>query len=136
MGSFYGNGGWTSNNTGGSGTTNYNDLTNQPIVNLIGTESSPVTLNELEYGIYLIKGSYRYNAIDEIKQSSSPLSIQIFADSATGNKAAKFEVMENQELIIITVYYSDDEFIEDRFAINDSTCECSHIAEEVVLGTF
>lgn len=135
MGSFYGNGSWTSS-SGGSGTTNYNDLTNQPIINLTGTESSPIALNELDYGIYLIKGLYRYNATDEIKQSSSPLSVQIFEDIATGNKAAKFEVIENKEVIIITVYYSDDDFIEDRFAINDNTCERSHIAEEVVLRTF
>lgn len=136
MGSFYGNGGWTSQG-GGSGTTNYDDLSNKPIVNLTGTESSPIVLHELEYGIYLIKGSYRYTQDDEIKQSVSPLSLQVFEDVASGEKAAKYEIFENQEFLIITVFYSNDgTFIEDRLAIGDSTCECSHIAEEVVLGTF
>lgn len=135
MSSFYGNGGWASG-SGGSGTTNYNDLTNQPISNLTGTESSPITLSELDYGIYLIKGSYRYNADDEVKQSSSPLSVQVFQDERTGEKAIKFEIIENQEVIVVTVFYDDDTFIEDRFALGNSVCECSHIAEEVVLGTF
>ena len=135
MGSFYGNGGWTGGE--GSGTTNYNDLSNRPIVNLTGTESSPIVLHMLEYGIYLIKGFYHYNASDELKQFTSPINMQIFEDVATQQKVAKFEIIENQELIIITVFYDrNNDFIEDRLAIGSGGGSTSPIAEEIVLGTF
>lgn len=136
MGSFYGHGWGTGNGEGGSGTSNYNDLSNKPIVNLLGTESSPVNLSDLEYGNYLIKGFYRYSASDENRQSIS-LSVSVSQDTASDDKVAKFEVIENQEVIVITVFYSNDgTFVESRFALGGNSGEYSHIAEEVVLGTF
>lgn len=134
MGSFYGHSWCTGGSEGGGGTTDYNDLSNKPIVNLTGTESSPVTFSDLEYGNYLIKGFYRYSASDESKQSIS-LSVTITQDQESNSKVAKFEVIENQEVIVIAVFYDNDgSFIESRFALGSG--EYSHIAEELVLGTF
>lgn len=134
MGSFYGHGWCTGGGESGGGTTDYNDLSNKPIVNLTGTESSPVTFSDLEYGNYLIKGFYRYSANDESKQSIS-LSVIITQDQESDDKVAKFEVIENQEVIVIAVFYDKDgSFIESRFALGSG--EYSHIAEEIVLGTF
>lgn len=135
MGSFYGNvviGG------SGSGVSSYDELSNRPIINLIGTETSPTILYELDYGIYLLKGSYKYTTNDETKQTTQ-LMIQIFQDEVTNQKVAKFEKFENQDLIVYTVSYDDaTTFNEDRLSIGgDSSDEgVSSIAEEVILGTF
>lgn len=133
MSSFYGHG-WCT--TGGeSGTSNYDDLLNKPIVNLTGTETLPVIFSDLGYGNYLIKGFYRYVANDVNKQTIN-LSVKIVQDQETDKKVAKFEIVENQEIIVITVFYDNQgNFIESRFALGGSG-ESSRIAEEIVLGTF
>ena len=132
MSSFYGHG-WS---TGGSGgTSDYNDLSNKPITNLTGTETSPVIFSDLGYGNYLIKGFYRYSADDDNRKINS-LSVLITQDDETDEKVAKFEVIENQEIIVVAVFYDNDgSFIESRVALGGGG-ENSHIAEELVLGTF
>ena len=133
MSSFYGHG-WNINN---NITSDYYDLLNKPVVNLIGTETSPITFSDLGYGNYLIKGFYRYSANDNNKQSNS-LSIQVTQDQEIDEKVVKFEVIENKEIIIVTVFYdNDNSFIESRFALNNQGGDFpSNIAEEIVLGTF
>ena len=133
MSSFYGHG-WSIGGSDG-GTSDYNDLSNKPITNLTGTESSPVTFSDLGYGNYLIKGFYRYSANDDNRLSSSLL-VLITHDEESDGKVAKFDVIENKEVIVITVFYDNDgSFIESRFALGGSG-DISHIAEEIVLKTF
>lgn len=132
MSSFYGHG-WSTSGSGG--TSDYNDLSNKPITNLTGTETSPVIFSDLGYGNYLIKGFYRYSADDDNRKINS-LSVLITQDDETDEKVAKFEVIENQEIIVVAVFYDNDgSFIESRVALGGGG-ENSHIAEEIVLGTF
>lgn len=46
------------------GTMNYNELNNKPLSNLIGTSSSPITLQTLSNGLYNISGYYKVLATD------------------------------------------------------------------------
>ena len=133
MGSFYGNG-WSTGNSEG-GTTNYDDLSNKPIVNLTGTENSPINFSDLEYGNYLIKGFYKYSVIDENRQFLSPIMVSVVMDNHTEEKACKYEIVENQDFLIITVYYNGETFTEDRLSLGESGGS-SEIAEEVKLGRF
>ena len=132
MSSFYGNvsiGG----SSGEGGTSNYNELINLPIKNLIGTDSSPIIISNLNYGNYLIKGSYKYNSNSELLKEDTFKNIQVFKDETSQNKIAKFEVFENKEYYIITLTYENDgNFIEDRLSISSG----GDVASEVKLITF
>lgn len=132
MSSFYGNvsiGG----SSGEGGTSNYNELINLPIKNLIGTDSSPIIISNLNYGNYLIKGSYKYNSNSKLLKEDTFKNIQVFKDETSQNKIAKFEVFENKEYYIITLTYENDgNFIEDRLSISSG----GDVASEVKLITF
>lgn len=132
MSSFYGNvsiGG----SSGEGGTSNYNELINLPIKNLIGTDSSPIIISNLNYGNYLIKGSYKYNSNSKLLKEDIFKNIQVFKDETSQNKIAKFEVFENKEYYIITLTYENDgNFIEDRLSISSG----GDVASEVKLITF
>lgn len=132
MSSFYGNVSIGSS-SGEGGTSNYNELINLPIKNLIGTDSSPIIISNLNYGNYLIKGSYKYNSNSELLKEDTFKNIQVFKDETSQNKIAKFEVFENKEYYIITLTYENDgNFIEDRLSISSG----GDVASEVKLITF
>ena len=42
-----------------SGQIDYDSLGNKPVINKIGTLNSPITVDQLEYGIYKIRGQYK-----------------------------------------------------------------------------
>lgn len=52
-----------------AGTTNYNDLSNIPITNLVGTEDNPVILLDLESGLYKLSGKVKKHATEEYTSS-------------------------------------------------------------------
>ena len=56
--SFYGRGGGGSGS--GEGTSNYNELSNKPITNLVGVTA--INLSSLTVGLYNIRGKYILNA--------------------------------------------------------------------------
>jgi hypothetical protein len=94
MASFYG--GASAYGASSSGTSNYNELSNKPITNLVGLESSPIVLYDLDFGNYIIQGAYSNTAIDSIKQFSSPKSLSIEVDEETGKKVALYFTVENE----------------------------------------
>lgn len=133
MSSFYGNI-CIGNSSGEGGTSNYNDLSNLPIKNLMGTNSSPIIFYNLDYGNYLIKGNYKYNLNSDLLKEDTFKNIQIFKDEVTQKKIAKFEIFENKEYFIITLTFEDNgDYIEDRLSFSS---ESSDIASEVKLITF
>lgn len=95
---------------GGGGTTNYNDLINKPVINKTGTESSPIILNTLGYGEYIITGNFVYtNEDNTLKGGSFPTYISILQDGITLKKIAKYETFEDGIYYINTVSFNDDE---------------------------
>ena len=108
MSSFYGNHSvWGG---GSGGTTNYNDLINKPVINKTGTESSPIILNALGYGEYIITGNFVYtNKDNTLKGGSFPTYISILQDGITLKKIAKYETFEDGIYYINTVSFNDDE---------------------------
>lgn len=95
---------------GGGGTTNYNDLINKPVINKTGTESSPIILNTLGYGEYIITGNFVYtNKDNTLKGGSFPTYISILQDGITLKKIAKYETFEDGIYYINTVSFNDDE---------------------------
>lgn len=118
MSSFYGNYG----GSGGGSISDYNELLNKPIKILVGTDISPVVLNNLEYGEYLVKGSYVYTNKDtNIKKPSYQYYISIFEDVITKRKIAKFETVEDSIYYIYTITFKeDDTCLEDKLSIQKS----------------
>jgi len=101
MSSFYGAGGNAVVNVNG-GDSSFTTLT--------GTESSPIVLNTLDYGNYLIEGYYVYTANDtDVKFVSYQMLVTIMEDSITSYKVAKFETCEDGVFYIYTITFYDDE---------------------------
>lgn len=120
MSSFYGNYGG-----GGSGEgsiSNYDELLNKPIKNLVGTEASPIILNNLDYGEYLVKGSYIYTSKDtNVKKPSYQYYISILEDPITKKKIAKFETVEDSIFYIYTITFKENNTcVEDKLSIQKS----------------
>jgi hypothetical protein len=106
MSSFYGTYNGTSGGTGG--TSDYNDLLNKPFTNIVGTSTSPINLSNLDYGNYIIKGSYIYHKNDLNVKSAKILNVEILQDSSSSRKVAKFETIENNTFYIYLIYFNED----------------------------
>lgn len=114
--SFYGNGGGIG--SGGSGTSNYNELTNKPITNLVGLTA--INLSALTVGLYNIRGNYIFSAEDgEIKHFSSPTFVKIMLDTVSGDKVATFDIYENGRHLT----YSIDFLVDGSYKVDKYTYE-------------
>ena len=107
MSSFYGCYGGSSG-SGGGGVSDYNQLSNTPIKNLIGTETSPVDLSALSYGRYNIAGSYIIKSDDEIITLNEQQLFSVFYDSVTGNKVIYYDIIKDGELVHMYITYEQD----------------------------
>lgn len=116
MGSFYG--GVSAGSSGSSASSsNYNDLTNVPIINKVGSESAPVNLEELPNGVYKVEGSFKYTTDGEIKNVDSAI-VQVTTDK-NGQKVVKTELFEDGNFKVQVITYADDEAkIEENSLIN------------------
>lgn len=112
--SFYGRGGGTS--SGGSGTSNYNELSNKPITNISG-EIAPINLSTLTAGLYNIRGQYIFNAEDDvIKSFNSSTFVKVLLDTVTGDKTVSFETYENEKHFSYSIdYLKDGSYKVDRY---------------------
>jgi hypothetical protein len=106
MSSFYGNYGGTSGGAGG--TSDYNDLLNRPFTNIVGTSTSPINLSNLDYGNYIIKGSYIYCDKDTDVKTVKQNYVEIFQDTVSLRKVAKFETVEDGASYVYLIFFNDD----------------------------
>lgn len=101
-----------------SKTIDYNDLLNTPITNANGTEDSPIVLNTLDYGNYILTGNYQYTSIADIQTTDVPVLVQITQDAITSEKIATFEVYEDGEACRYSItFYDDDTCLQDKVII-------------------
>lgn len=107
MSSFYGCHGVASG-SGGSGVSDYNQLSNTPIKNLIGTENSPVDLSALSYGRYNIAGSYVITSDSEVITLDDQRVFSVYNDSVTGDKVIYYDIIKNGELVHMYITYGND----------------------------
>ena len=116
MSSFYGN--YSTGGGGGAGgTSNYNELSNKPIINLNGAENNPIVFNTLSIGTYLIKGRYKYTKDDQIKNTDLLL-LNVFIDSINNKKVCKFEKSNNDIWFLYIISLTEDNnYIENVFPI-------------------
>ena len=112
--SFYGRGGGGSG-TGSSGTSNYNELSNKPITNLVGLTA--INLSTLTVGLYNIRGNYIFNADDgEVKNFPSPVFVKILLDTVSGDKIVTFDVYENGKHLTYSIeYFADGSYKVDKY---------------------
>lgn len=112
-------------NNQGSSTKDYNELSNKPITNILGTEDTPIYLRELQTGAYLINGVCKpFNGSDDSMVASSAVSfinqfetvtaIQIFYPPY--NQVQYFEVYDNN-------------YISNVVALNDLGTNISNLEE-------
>ena len=104
MASFYGTGVIVGSG-GGEGTTNYNDLENKPIINLIGV--LPVDLSILEVGTYNIRGNYKYNENGDTHTFAETHLVQVFQDSVTQNKIVRFDIYKDDKRYTQSIIYDN-----------------------------
>lgn len=105
MSSFYGCHGVAS---GGGGVSDYNQLSNTPIKNLIGTENSPVDLSALSYGRYNIAGSYVIASDSEVITLDDQRVFSVYNDSVTGDKVIYYDIIKNGEVVHMYITYGND----------------------------
>lgn len=112
--SFYGRGG-----TGGSGggTNNYNELSNKPIVGMVGREDLPINLSSLTVGLYNLSGNYIYNLNDaEKKNFPSATFVKVVEDIVSGDKVISFDIYENAKHLSVSIdYLQDGSYKVDRY---------------------
>lgn len=113
MTSFYGRGGGSG--TGGSGTSNYNELSNKPITNLTGLTA--INLSTLTLGLYNIRGNYIFNAEDaEVKSFPSPTFVKVLLDTETNDKIVTYDVyVKGKHLTYSIDYYVDGTYKVDKY---------------------
>lgn len=108
MSSFYGNGGYYSSSEGGGSNTpvtDYNSLTNKPILNLVGVTSQPIIFSNLSYGNYVLSGFYKFNENDQSKQENGQRCLQVYQDKETKQKIVKFETVEKDKYYLNFIKY-------------------------------
>lgn len=107
----------------GDVTTDYDKLLNTPVKNVAGTAETPIILNTLDYGSYVLSGSYLYTSKDStVKTISYKTNIQIYQDAVSQRKVAKFENIEDSIFYIYTIYFNDDETcLQDKLQISNSS---------------
>lgn len=107
MSSFYGCHGIASG-SGGGGVSDYNQLSNTPIKNLIGTETSPVDLSALSYGRYNVAGSYVTTTNGEVVTLTEQRVFSVYNDSVTNEKVVYYESIQNGEIVYTYITYAED----------------------------
>lgn len=107
---------WVERNSGGGGgavnpnpnpgTSDYNDLTNVPVINLVGNAANPVILQALAFGTYSLLGEYKYTAADvDIMTAATKLFLEVSDDNLSGNKIVKFEDYEDGERYVESIIF-------------------------------
>lgn len=71
---------------GSGGTTDYNDLSNRPIINVMGED---IDLSRLSTGVYNIKGTFKVCADDEPHDSGGDDDLFYVTNDADGLKATR-----------------------------------------------
>lgn len=107
MVSFYGNAGGEGGGSGG--TTNYNDLINKPFINSVGTTSSPIVIQSLESGRYLISGYFKHGTsqTENVEvPAGTKAEVIVGIDTVTGYKVAEYNTFQNGEIIINKILYN------------------------------
>jgi hypothetical protein len=112
--SFYGRGGVEGS---GSGTDNYNELKNKPIISLTGREDLPINLSSLVVGLYNLNGSYIFSNNDlEMKNFPSTTFAKVIIDAKTGDKIVSFDTYENTKHLSFSIdYFQDGSYKVDRY---------------------
>jgi hypothetical protein len=97
MTSFYGSGaGKVIVSAGAVG--DYNSIENAPIKNLEGTAESPIILNQVADGVYVLKGNYKLSDSDEdLKNELFNKSVTVETDVTTGNKVVTYSYVSDGE---------------------------------------
>lgn len=129
--SFYGRGGGGSGS--GEGTSNYNELSNKPITNLVGVTA--INLSSLTVGLYNIRGKYILNVEDkEEKVFPSSTLVQILLDTKTGDKIATYDVYEQGKHLTYSIdYLADGSYKVDKYTyeiINTNAGTTEELPEE------
>lgn len=109
MVSFYGNVGGEGGGSGG--TTNYNDLINKPFINSVGTTSSPIVIQSLESGRYLISGYFKHGTsqTENVEvPAGTKAEVIVGVDTVTGYKVAEYNTFQNGEIIINKILYDQN----------------------------
>ena len=106
MGSFYGNYGGSGGGSGG--TTNYNELSNKPIINLNGLPNSPTILYSLTEGEYMVSGYYKYNNIESSVYYMDSWHITVEIDEFTQQKNIYYARTEGNSYVVYDIIYHED----------------------------
>ena len=86
MSSFYGGASIYGAGNGSGGTSDYNDLQNVPVKNLVGAESNPIILSQLQEGNYILTGFYKFTETDSEINRINRTEISVANDIVTDEK--------------------------------------------------
>lgn len=93
---------------GGGGSTDYNDMTNVPIKNLIGTDKTKfINLAGLDPGHYNLKGYYKKDSQDEVQHSPEAIDLLVMVDSVTNKKTIQYLSIQNEILYSNLIIYNN-----------------------------
>ena len=105
MSSFYGG---PSTTGGGGGSSDYNEMTNVPIKNMIGTSSSRfINLAGLDVGHYNLKGYYKKDSLSDLENVTDFIDLTVKIDTVTNKKIIQYFTIENETLYSNLIIYND-----------------------------
>ena len=108
MSSFYGGASIYGAGNGSGGTSDYNDLQNVPVKNLVGAESNPIILSQLQEGNYILTGFYKFTETDSEINRINRTEISVANDIVTDEKIITYFYMSNGKPYIKAITYQED----------------------------
>lgn len=115
---------------------NYNNLTEAPIINLVGTLSNTVIVTTLSDGLYKIKGQYKISASDDTTYLSANGDLLIVDENYIKRitKDAINNYIVNDGVVTKVTYVTDDEI--ETIINNKFDDEIQSISNEVIENLF
>lgn len=85
----------------------YNDLQNQPIVNLAGTVDECVIIGSLAPGRYSVADKYKLDTESQLNTADSAIIFWVTEDAESGHTFAVYRTVEGGEYVVNLVEFVD-----------------------------
>lgn len=110
----------------------YNTLGNRPIENLVGTLDSPIMINNLDIGMYKVKGQYKISETDITTYLSTDGDLFIIEESDTEKFIKRFTKDTIQDYVISDNGIEKKTYITDKYLTDNGYSTTNYVDSKLV----